>query len=487
VTEGRAAPLVSAIIPVFNGERYVGDAIESVLAQHYEPVEIIVVDDGSTDGTARVLDRYGTAIRRLLQPNAGPAAARNRGIEAASGDLVAFLDADDIWPATKLARQVARLRRDPTLDVVLGRIKYVALEGTRLPNMPYEDAIEHTLASVHVGSGLYRMRAFDRVGGFDERLTLTEDHDWFLRARELGVRIRIMRDVTLEYRLHRNNMTRGHETRDFVMTRVLKNSLDRRRARGGPIEFRERWRDLDDGPDDFAPARVATLDVSVVIPLFDCFDYLEEALASATNQTYPPVEVIVVADGPTPDPAPLLERCPIPTVFATRPRGGPGAARNTGCALARGSVLAFLDADDVWLPEKLERQVATLDADPGLAMVFAGVEQFFSPELGRAGSPSRSARSDRAGLIPSAFAVRATEFARVGGFREGVIFGEFLDWYARAVDLGLRGKSVDATLVRRRVHQRNAGVQFPSARRDYVHVVKDLLDRRRSTRASVAQ
>jgi glycosyltransferase involved in cell wall biosynthesis len=194
----------------------------------------------------------------------------------------------------------------------------------------------------------------------------------------------------------------------------------------------------------------------------------------------------VVSDGGRADPAPMLAACDVPARVVSRARGGPGAARNTGCAAATGAVLAFLDSDDVWLPEKLELQVGALRGDPSLDMVFAGVEQFFSPELGRAGSPRRSERAERAGRLPSAMVVRAAAFARVGGFREGVIFGEFVDWYARATELGLRGCTVDQTLVRRRVHDHNAGVQFRSSRGDYVRVIKDLLDRRRNLQESPA-
>src|SRR5262245_20840904 len=99
--------LISCIVPVFNGERYLGEAIESILKQSYRPIEIIIADDGSTDDTVTVAARYGTQIRYLRQSNAGPAAARNLGLSVAAGEFVAFLDADDIWHPEKLARQMA--------------------------------------------------------------------------------------------------------------------------------------------------------------------------------------------------------------------------------------------------------------------------------------------------------------------------------------------------------------------------------------------
>jgi glycosyltransferase involved in cell wall biosynthesis len=220
--------------------------------------------------------------------------------------------------------------------------------------------------------------------------------------------------------------------------------------------------------------------VSVIIPVFEQLDYLAEAVGSVVAQTRRPAEIIVVCDGGCVEPTPDLDGDGVPVRIVSRTRGGPGAARTTGCALASGDLLAFLDVDDVWLPTKLEHQVARLEQDPRLDMVFAGVEHFFCHELDLGGRPTASADAERTGLLPSALLVRTRSFARVGGFRANVIFGEFLDWYARAIDLGLAGCTIRETLVRRRVHPRNAGVEFRDARRDYARVVKQLLDRRRS-------
>ena len=123
-------PLVSVVIPVFNGEKFLRDAVESVLAQKYSPIEVIIVDDGSTDGTASVANSFPETVRYLHQINNGPAAARNRGIEQAQGSLIAFADADDLWPAAKLALQLPDLIGDPTIEIVIGRIQQVRLSKT---------------------------------------------------------------------------------------------------------------------------------------------------------------------------------------------------------------------------------------------------------------------------------------------------------------------------------------------------------------------
>jgi glycosyltransferase involved in cell wall biosynthesis len=221
------------------------------------------------------------------------------------------------------------------------------------------------------------------------------------------------------------------------------------------------------------------LSVSVVVPVFERVDYLVDALRSVEDQTCPPEELIIVVDGPVVDLDAVLDAAGNRARVLNRPRGGPGAARNTGCAAATGTVLAFLDSDDLWLPTKLEQQLSMFADNADLEVVFTGVEQFYSPELRRPDAPLRVQDAERSGLLPSAMAVRAASFWRVGEFPEGVTFGELLDWYGRAADLGLRIGTVDEILVRRRVHKRNAGIRFRSARGDYADMVKALLDRRR--------
>ena len=106
-------PLVSIIMPAHNREAYIGEAVESALSQDYENVELIVVDDGSTDRTYEILSDFGERIRLFRQHNAGPGAARNRGLDHAGGEFIAFLDSDDVWAPGKLRAQVSHLQRNP--------------------------------------------------------------------------------------------------------------------------------------------------------------------------------------------------------------------------------------------------------------------------------------------------------------------------------------------------------------------------------------
>ncbi len=238
-------PLVSAIIPVYNGSAFIAQAIASIRDQDYAPLEILVIDDGSTDATADVVRGLGADIRYLRQENRGPAAARNRGLALARGSLIAFLDADDLWPQGKLRAQVQYLEEHPQVAIVLGRIEYLRLPGASEVEVRFEDTGD-TVTSVHLGCGLFRRGVFDQVGELDATLRYSEDHDWMLRARELGIRMAILQRVTLQYRMHAGNMTRDKGIADVAMARVLKKSLDRRRARGdGAAQSLPRWSEHD--------------------------------------------------------------------------------------------------------------------------------------------------------------------------------------------------------------------------------------------------
>jgi glycosyltransferase involved in cell wall biosynthesis len=225
-------PLVSVVIPVFNGERFLREAVQSVLTQQYSPVEIIIVDDGSTDGTATVARSLPETVRYLHQTNKGPAAARNRGIEHAQGSLIAFADADDLWPAAKLELQLPYLIRDSTIEIVMGRVQQVLLSGSVNGQTQAEEVGEPAF-SVNLGCTVIRKSVFERAGLFDETMRYSEDVDWFMRAREGGVAIMTIDAVTLFYRQHEQSMTRGKSTSELNVLKALKRSLDRRRERTG--------------------------------------------------------------------------------------------------------------------------------------------------------------------------------------------------------------------------------------------------------------
>lgn len=234
-------PLVSCIVPAFNSEAYIRDALDSIFAQTHRPIEVIVADDGSTDGTADIVAAY-PGVRFVSQPTAGPAATRNLGLRAARGELVAFLDADDLWHPEKLARQVARFTARPTLDVSVTHIQNfwiaaLAGEAERLR----DDARTHPMPGYVTMTMMARRGIFDTVGPFDEALWHTDAGDWFLRAARHGATVELLADVLVSHRMHHTNLSRryGPSSRaEFV--RMVKRSLDARRGGGKGARMAER-------------------------------------------------------------------------------------------------------------------------------------------------------------------------------------------------------------------------------------------------------
>jgi len=222
---------VSVVIPVYNGAAFLAEAVGSVRDQAGARLEVVIVDDGSTDGTAEVANRLPQAgLRYVYQENAGPARARNRGLVLARGDVIGFLDADDLWPADRLRRQMRALDGNACVDVVLGRTQCVRHTGAS-----GADRLEvcfPPFVLLSPTAALFRRRAFERVGTFDEALRYGEDTDWFMRARECGVPILVEEDIALLYRRHEQNMTRGRTMKELRVLDVLKRSLDRRRRHG---------------------------------------------------------------------------------------------------------------------------------------------------------------------------------------------------------------------------------------------------------------
>lgn len=193
-------PLVSIIIPYYNGDRFIAETLDSVFAQKYPNLEVIVVDDGSRPETLAVLDPYLGRITLIHQDNAGQAAARNTGLRAARGTIIGLLDHDDLWPADHLALMMPYLQSD-TCDVVRGTTVCFELlpDGTRASS-------EAEVLPVLVGSMLYTRAIVDQVGMFDADLHEGEDVDWIIRMTiEHKARLKEIPNLALLHRKHDNN------------------------------------------------------------------------------------------------------------------------------------------------------------------------------------------------------------------------------------------------------------------------------------------
>jgi len=224
---------VSVVVPAFNHATFLPEALESVFAQSVPPREVIVVDDGSTDGTAEVLSRYGGRVRVVRQLNRGVAAARNVGAAAASGDLLAFLDADDAWLPAKLERQVARLAAGPEFGLVHCGMEEVDGQGrhlgVRVDGMQGWVSQEMLLfrRGVILGAGstaMVRRGAFWELGGFDERLSTSADWDLCYRV---GRRYQVgfVPEALVRYRVHGGNMHRNVHVMASDMLKAYANAF----------------------------------------------------------------------------------------------------------------------------------------------------------------------------------------------------------------------------------------------------------------------
>jgi glycosyltransferase involved in cell wall biosynthesis len=224
-------PLLSVVIPCYNTERYVADAIGTVLDQRVCPLEIIVVDDGSTDGSAAVVRRFAPQVRYICQANGGISRARNRGAELARGTLLAFLDADDLWTPESLSLRLQRLQSGPQVDAVFGGVEqFVSPELRQDANGTF--AVPPAMTGRMAGSMLIRRAAFLRVGLFDPAFKVGEMLDWSARADQAGIRMGTIQDIVLRRRIHgANTVLKDGLQSDYL--RILRASIARQRAAAG--------------------------------------------------------------------------------------------------------------------------------------------------------------------------------------------------------------------------------------------------------------
>ena len=222
-------PFISVIIPVYNGATYLAEALDCVLGQQYRLLEIIIIDDGSTDKTAEVADRFRGQLKYIYQENQGPAAARNHGLRVAGGELIAFLDADDLWPDQTIQMMLEGLNKWPELEIILGLVQFMQTSAVNGQADRCFEKMGEPHLGYNLGCALYRRSVFGRVGLFDETMRFSEDVDWFMRAREQGIAMALLERVSLLYRRNQNSVTLGKDHHDLNFIKAFKRSLDRRR------------------------------------------------------------------------------------------------------------------------------------------------------------------------------------------------------------------------------------------------------------------
>lgn len=223
---------ISAIVPVRNGERYIAEAVESILGQSVPPYEVIVVDDGSTDSTADIVAAMGGDVRLVRKPGGGAASARNRGVEASTGELLAFLDADDLWSPDRLELGLGALLADPSIDIVFGMVQQFRSPELEPGAVVVPERLQGPLIGHHSGTMLLRRSTFDEVGWFAEENLRGCFLDWFARALDMGLRMEVLPDVVMHRRLHLDNLGRmegtGPEQYAVAIRAMLRRRAERR-------------------------------------------------------------------------------------------------------------------------------------------------------------------------------------------------------------------------------------------------------------------
>ena len=222
--------MVSVIVPTYNAEDYLAETLASVLEQNWEPLELLVADDGSSDGSIAVAKGFGDFTRVIACSHLGLAATRNSGVAAARGEFLLHLDADDLLTPKSIFTRMQHFSADPTVDMVVGKLicflspELSDEERTRyaVPSEPQQGHLP--------GAAIIRAAAFDKYGPIDERFTVNADLDWSVRARDNGARIRLIDDVVVKRRIHGRNLTlTSKQELDATRLQIVRASLARRR------------------------------------------------------------------------------------------------------------------------------------------------------------------------------------------------------------------------------------------------------------------
>ncbi len=221
-------PLVSVIIIVKNGESFLASAIDSVLAQDYHPLEIVILDGNSTDKTAEIAQSY-SLVRYIKQQKIGVSDAYNVAIDNVNGNLVAFLSHDDLWSTDKLNTQVKYMLHHPEIQYTIAKVKYF-LEPGSLPQVGFRKEL---LEGIHVGRIMETLVAwksvFERVGKFNTELSTAEDMDWYSRASDLQIPMAVIPKVLLHKRIHGRNISLNVDENNRNVLKALRQSVQRKK------------------------------------------------------------------------------------------------------------------------------------------------------------------------------------------------------------------------------------------------------------------
>ena len=384
-------PKVTIVIPVYNGEKYVKYAIDSAVAQTYKNLEILVVDDGSSDKTPEIVKSYGNKVRYIRKENGGVSSALNLAIKKMKGEYFSWLSHDDTYEPNKIEREIAFLKEHNYLGkkVVVFADYYLIDKNGKLiaeakkDHDEIENKPEYNLLKGHINglTLLIPKKAFDEYGEFDTQLSCAQDYEMWRKMMKTYKFVH-MPETIVSTRWHKKQTTHTSpkvktEGNAFYL-KLIKEISDKRMAElegskynflmgiadfhkeGAYQEFSEQCRKWAEEIFEDAKKEVPKKKVSVIIPFYNRSEETERAIQSVLAQTHKNVEIILVDDGSKDDISnikKLVKENSNITLLKNPKNSGASVARNLGIKHATGDFIAFLDSDDEFLPNKLERQL----------------------------------------------------------------------------------------------------------------------------------
>ncbi|MGI6325034.1 MAG: glycosyltransferase family 2 protein [Bacilli bacterium] len=384
---------VSIIIPVYNGEKYIRQAIDSALSQTYKNIEIIVVNDGSTDKTEEIVLSYGNKIRYFSKENGGVSTALNLGIEKMQGEYFSWLSHDDLYEKTKIERQVKQLHNYDNKTILLSDYSIINAKGHKVSDvyLDHEEITRHHTKALFNGmingiTLLIPKEAFVECGKFDPNLRCTQDYDMWYKMLSKGYRFVHINEILAMSRQHVNQTTNTspvmiNEGNDLWIKMIkavpLKMKID---MSGNEYNFyREMYNFLKQTQYKVAERfafnemeirrekiykNLEQVKVSVIIPFYNNeITELNRAISSVINQSHKNVEIILINDGSTrkyTDFIKEIKKNSLIKYIEIPKNNGPAYARNIGLENISGSYIAFLDADDQFLQDKIHKQLVEM-------------------------------------------------------------------------------------------------------------------------------
>lgn len=468
---------ISVITPTFNDGDELIEALRSVANQPEfligkAELEMVLVDDGSATAYREKLQELELLFPKTLRmirfsENHGPAAARNAGIRASTGDWIAFVDSDDRWPESKIASLWSHLASGE-FEIISGKIRYFSKNSSPLPDLPYEDDA-HRIHHVHLGALIAKKEVFDGGLFFNESLRFGEDTDWWIRVRECKKKIRLIEEETLCYQIHGENMTSKSPSHGREMLKLIHDSLQRRRQNSQNIESLPSLKSF------------AQPQVEVILPVYNGEKFIRQAILSILNQSTPVKKIWVINDGSTDETGTILEQLQKESTLIqvlSQENQGVGAALNFGLSHLKADWIAFLDADDLWLSDRIESQLGFLRENPDFPMIFGQIEEFEDFPDQELPQRYKAREGVMDGLFRSTLLCRRSLFEEFGYFDQTLKVGEFIAWFQHIRDSGVTYHVVPKVLARRRVHGENMTAKV--GRNEFLQLIRRQLIQKRN-------